>query len=147
MRNRVCIYCRRKFLPSPYRPDQKVCSSTKCQQRRRTEYHKKKLAEDQEYREQCQDSQKKWRTKNPDYLKGYRSERKRASLLKELQRLTDMVKNNVALDLRSSNANIWIVGPTHLLSEKNALASAEVIVLEAIAYSVVHERAEKNIPL
>ncbi len=147
MAKRTCIYCHRKFLPSRYRPDQKVCSSPECQRRRSTEYHKKKLADDPVYREQCQDSQRKWRTKNPNYLKMYRIGRRRARLLKELHRLADLVKNNVAFDLRSSSAHIWIVGSKDLLTETNNLASAEVIVLQVIANTVVRAETEKNIPL
>jgi len=144
---RICKYCKRWFRPSQYRPDQQVCSSQECQQRRRNDYHKKKLIEDPAYREQCLDSQEKWRKKHPDYLKSYRIERKKSGLLRELSRLTDLVKNNVAFDLRSSCAHIWIVGPKDLLSEKNNLASAEVIVLQAVANAVVRKGTEKNISL
>jgi len=56
-----------KFRPSRYHPDQAVGSSADCQRRRRTDYHRKKLIKDPAYREQCLDSQKKWREKNPHY--------------------------------------------------------------------------------
>lgn len=147
MAKRICKYCKGRFAPSRYRPDQQVCSSEKCQLRRRSDYHKRKLVEDPLYREQCLDSQKKWRGKNPDYLKSYRIERRKSGLLKELHRLTDLVKNNVALDLRSFAASVWIVSPNGLPGEKNSLASAEVIVLQAFAHAVVRKGREKNISL
>jgi len=118
-----------------------------CQRRRRNDYHRKKLNEDPLYREQCLDSQKKWRNKNPGYLKNYRAEHKKSGLLRELYRLTDLVKNNVAFDLRSSAAHIWVIWPKDLLGEKNNLASAELIVLQAIARTVVRKETEKNISL
>jgi hypothetical protein len=143
----ICRYCGQQFQPSPYRPDQQVCSAQECQRRRRNEYHRRKLNEDPLYREQCLDSQKKWRANNPDYLKSYRVERERSRLLKELHRLTDLVKNNVVFDLRSSDISLWIVGPKDLLGEKNNLACAEVIVLQAIARVAVRKGSEKNISL
>jgi hypothetical protein len=43
-----------------------------------------------------------------------------------------MVKNNAAVDLRALDASIWLVSPNGLLSEKNTLGSAKIIiVLEA----------------
>ena len=65
MEKKPCTYCKQEFYPSRYRPDQRVCSSTDCQRRRRTDYHRQKLATDPVYQEQCRDSQKKWREKNP----------------------------------------------------------------------------------
>lgn len=141
----VCAYCKRKFEPSRYRPDQKVCSMQECQRRRRREYHKKRRAEDPAYHEQCLDSQRKWRKKNPDYLKSYRAGRARSRLLRKLHELRDLVKNNVALDIRSCDASIWIVGPKGLISETNNLAGAEVIVLQVVAHAAFLRRAEKNI--
>ena len=147
MRKRICKYCNGGFAPSRYRPDQQICSSEKCQRRRRSDYHKRKLAEDPLYREQCLDSQKKWRRKNPGYSKRYRIQRRKSGLLKELHRLTDLVKNNVALDLRSFATSVWIVSPSDLPGEKNSLASAKLIVLQVIAHAVGDKGPEKNIPL
>jgi hypothetical protein len=129
MRETVCAYCKKKFRPFHRHPDQRACSSAECQRRRRAEYHRKKLATDSVYREQCRDSRKKWRDINSDhiksYMKGYRARRRgqrsshadRSRLLNELRRLHDLVKNRVALELRSFGANILLVGPGNLPSE------------------------------
>src|SRR6267154_209607 len=97
-----CTYCKQEFYPSRYRPDQRVCSSTDCQRRRRTDYHRQKLATDPVYQEQGRDSQKKWREKNPGYMKRYRAKHRigchrdveRSRSLNLLNRLADSVKNN-----------------------------------------------------
>ena len=76
MEEKVCRYCIHKFRPSRYHPDQKVCSSGDCKRRRRTDYHRKKLVEDPDYREQCRDSQQKWREKIPHYMRRYWADRR-----------------------------------------------------------------------
>src|SRR5258708_583715 len=131
MSDKLCKYCTREFRPSRYRPDQQVCSLAECQRRRRTDYHRKKLATDATYREQCRDSQAKWREKNPEYMKRYAAQHRlqaqkgmKPRLMEELNRLLKMVKNNVALDLRSLDASVWFVSPRNLPGEKNNLAGA-----------------------
>jgi hypothetical protein len=72
MVERRCLYCQQVFQPSKLQRRQAVCGGTECQCRRRTEYHRKKLTADPEYREVCRDSPRKWRSRNPDYWKQYR---------------------------------------------------------------------------
>jgi hypothetical protein len=142
MEERTCTYCIEKFRPSRYHPDQQVCSSGDCQRRRRTDYHRKKLVEDPVYREQCRDSQQKWREKNPHYMKRYWAKRrtddglnaKKSQLASELNQLLKLVKNNSAVDLRSLDASIWLVSPDGLC-EKNNLASAKIIIVLGIPSS------------
>jgi hypothetical protein len=137
MSARICRYCEKEFLPSRYRPDQQVCSLDDCQRRRRAHYHRQKLAEDRVYREQCRDSQAKWRAKNPDYMKSYRARHRRSSqtapaktrLLQELRRLLKHVENNVDQNLKSYEARVWLLVPDIEAYEKNSLARAEVLVL------------------
>jgi len=138
--NKRCTYCKQSFQTSRYRPDQRVCSSIQCQRQRRTEYHRKKLAEDPVYREQCRDSQRKWRENNPAYMQDYRADirskervSKNPGLLRELRRLLKLAKNNVALDLKSLDASVWLVCRKGVFSEKNIVASAKVVILQAIS--------------
>jgi hypothetical protein len=51
-----------------------VCDQPSCQQRRRSEYRRQKLAIDSEYRQVCRDSSRKWRARNSEYWKRYREE-------------------------------------------------------------------------
>jgi len=139
MRVKMCFYCKQKFQPSRYRPDQNVCGSPNCQRRRRTDYHRKKLAEDPGYREQCRDSQRDWRERNPGYMRAYRARRRArglsthsSDLRSELRRLLKDVKNNAVLDLKSIDGSAWLVVPSGASSEKNNLASAKIIVLQGV---------------
>jgi hypothetical protein len=60
-------HCQNIFQASKFQPRQAVCGEPACQQRRRADYHKEKLASDPEYREGCRDSPRKWRARNPGY--------------------------------------------------------------------------------
>jgi hypothetical protein len=61
MDEKTCAYCQQKFRPSRFHPEQTVCVSAECQRQPRADYHKRKLASDPTYLEQCRHSQKKWR--------------------------------------------------------------------------------------
>lgn len=145
MDEKTCVYCQQTFLPSRFHPEQTVCTSADCQRRRRADYHKRKLATDLAYLDQCRRSRKNWRERNPTYLKGYRANQRaqsRASacdsqVAKEMERLLDLAKNNRLFDLKSCDATILLVSPkgkagekNTLAIEKNTLAHAQVIVLQ-----------------
>jgi hypothetical protein len=155
MDEKTCAYCQQKFRPSRFHPEQTVCVSAECQRRRRADYHKRKLASDPEYLEQCRRSQKKWRDENPGYMKDYLAKRrtpKRSSacdsgLVVELQRLLDLARNNRVFDLKSSGVTIVLVCPegiarqkNTLALEKNTLAQAKLIVLQGSIRAVLPGR-------
>ena len=60
------------FDPCPQVPGQMYCSKKECQQVRKKEWNRKKIATDSDYREARQAAQRKWRKKNPNYWKEYR---------------------------------------------------------------------------
>jgi hypothetical protein len=64
---------------------------------------------------------------------------KRHPLTSELQRLLKLLKNNPALDLRSLDASIWLIGPNGF-NEKNSLASAKIIIVQGIPRSSDQQR-------
>lgn len=145
MNEKTCAYCMLAFLPSRFHPEQTVCTSADCQRRRRADYHKRKLANDPAYLEQCRHSQEKWRNQNPDYMKRYltnRRARKRSSVrnstvVQELERLLDLAKSSRVFDLKATDATILLVCPNDragekntLAFEKNTLAHAKLIVLQ-----------------
>lgn len=133
-----CTYCKQEFTPSRYHPTQRSCSSEECQRKRRADYHRHKVATDPGYREQCRDSQKKWRQRNPGYMKRYRMKQQVLSpqnsdkprLLNALHKLSVSVKNSSVFDLRSLDADIWLISDG-ASSVKNNLASAKIIILRA----------------
>jgi hypothetical protein len=146
MAEKTCPYCGKGFLPSPYHPDQEICDAARCQGRRRTDYHRKKMAEDPAYREQCHESQKHWREHNRAYMKHYRQRRRlhhqqqqdRIRSLGEFVRLVDVLKNNVAPDLTKLNIDAWLVPSSPISSVKNTFARMQVIVVPADSKGVLY---------
>jgi hypothetical protein len=120
-----------------YRPQQAVCSEVQCQRRRRTDYHRKKIAHDPEYHQVVLDSQKKWRGRHPDSDQQRRqanpklveTNRERQRHRDQKRRLRRLAKNNLALDLKHSASEVWLLGPKLRDLAKNNLASAQVFIL------------------
>ncbi len=137
---RRCPYCQSSFLPSIYRPQQVVCSQPECQRRRRADYHRKKLATDSEYRQVVRDSQKQWWDEHPHYQKQRRqqnpklveSNRQRQRQRDQRRRLQHLVRNNLALDLKHSASEVWLLGPKLHDLDKNNLALAQVLILPSV---------------
>ena len=137
---RRCPYCQCSFLPSIYRPQQVVCSQAECQRRRRADYHRQKLCTDPEYRQVARDSQRKWRQAHPDYLRQYLAQhteavernRQQQQRRDQKRRIRLLEKNNLALDLKCSAAEVWLVGPQVKNLEKNNLASAQVLIFQPV---------------
>jgi hypothetical protein len=140
MVQRRCRYCERVFQPSKFQPGQSVCSDSDCQRRRRSDAHRRKIASDPEYRQVCQDSSHKWRTRNPEYWRRRRESnpaivernRQQQRLRDQRRKLRDLANNNSAFDLKRSRAQVWLVGVglEHLANNNPALA--QVWVLEAL---------------
>ena len=130
--------CGLRFQPSRCHPQQKVCSQPACQQRRRAESRRQKLLADAEYREVCRESARKWRADHPGYWQQYRAshqpsvERNRIGQRQRDQRrrLLDLANNHSALDLKSSTAGVWLLGPAAQDLANNNLASAQVLILQ-----------------
>ena len=86
---RMCIYCKKWFIPNKYRPNQKVCSNLECQYKRQLEnmkrwrdqnpnYFKYREVKDTTWKETCRERARKWRHSHLEYLKLYRQEHRRA---------------------------------------------------------------------
>jgi len=86
------------------------------------------------------DSQKQWRDEHADYQKTYwhthpeaaERNRQRQRQLDRQRRVTSLVKNNVALDLKRSAAEVWLVGPDAADLVKNNVAFSEVMVFQRV---------------
>lgn len=145
---RRCLYCQSSFLPSPRRPQQRVCGQPGCQRRRRADSRRRKLATDPEYRQVVRDSRKKWSDEHPDYQRERRKakpelverNRHQQHFRDQKRRLTRLDKNNLVLDLKHSTAEIWLIGPQVPCLDRNNLVSAQVLILPA----VVQRSAESN---
>jgi len=140
MNFRHCRYCQQVFQLSPYRPQQAVCSQVPCQRRRRREYHHNKIRSDPLYADTVSRSRKKWRDAHPGYQKQYWQthpksvERNRqAQRRRDHQRhLLNLVKNNLAFDLKHSAAEVWLLGPQAENLAKNNLAFSQVLILPTV---------------
>lgn len=141
MNLRRCRFCQEQFAPSPFHPAQFACSAKACQNRRRAESRQHKLANDPDYAQSCRDSACKWRAAHPGYWKQYRAdkpeaaERNRAQQRRrdQRQRLLDLANNNSALDLKSTAAGVWLLGPLGEDLANNNLASVQVVIVPALA--------------
>lgn len=139
-KSRRCPYCQCSFLPSVYRPQQVVCSQAECQRQRRSDYHQQKLRTDAEYGQVARDSQRKWRQAHPDYLRQYLAQhagavernRQQQQRRDQKRRIRSLEKNNLALDLKHSAAEVWLVGPGLKNLEKHNLASAQVLIFQSV---------------
>jgi hypothetical protein len=137
-RKPVCPYCHKSFDPSPFHPKQKVCLSPECQRRRRTDYHRQKIVTDSDYRQACADSRKKWRENNPGYQSRYRDRneaycrrnRQKQRVRNQKRRLSMIVKNNLAIDLKRLPAEVWMTGPGLDGIVKNNLAISQVFIFQ-----------------
>ena len=138
MDQRRCAFCKRPFEPSRFHPERTACSDKLCQRQRRAHSRKQKLARDPEYRAVCRDSSRKWRTNHSGYWKRYRAakpgsvERNRIQQRQRDQRkrLVDLANNHSALDLKSSVAGVWLLGPAAEDLANNNLATAQVFILQ-----------------
>ena len=119
MEPQCCRFCRKPFQTSRFHPQQTACSHPPCQQQRRRENRQRKLAQDPEYRQVCRDSARKWRAHHPGYWKQYRAAKPQSAERNRSQqrqrdlrrRLSHLANNHSALDLKSSAAGVWWLGP------------------------------------
>jgi hypothetical protein len=111
-----------------------------CQRHRRADYHRKKIQTDPVYAQVVQDSRKQWREEHADYQKSYwrthpeaaARNRERQRQLDRQRRVISLVKNNLALDLKRSDAEVWLVGPDAANLVKNNVAFPEVMVFQRV---------------
>ena len=136
--SRRCPYCQTLFFASIYRRQQVVCSQPECQRRRKSEYHRQKMEKDAVYRQVVRDSQKQWWAEHRDYQSQRRrlqpelmnKNRERQRIRDRKSRLERLVRNNVALDLKGSGAEVWLLGPKLDVLDRNNLASAQVLIFQ-----------------
>jgi hypothetical protein len=72
LEERRCLACRKLFKPYPHVKHQSYCSKPECQKERKRRWHKQKLLDDPEYKNDRRDARRKWRLNNPDYWRRYR---------------------------------------------------------------------------
>ena len=126
---RRCRYCQSSFLPSPRRPQQRVCGQPECQSRRRADSRR--------------DSRKKWWEEHPDYQRERRKakpelvekNRQQQHFRDQKRRLVRLDRNNLVLDLKPFAREIWLISPEVPHLDRNNLVSAQVLILPSITDS------------
>lgn len=152
--NRRCPYCQQAFQPSPYRLQQRACSQAECQRHRRADYHRQKIRTDPLYAQVVRDSRRQWQAEHSDYQKTYwqthseaaERNRERQRQRDRQRRVTNLVKNNVALDLKRSTAEVWLVGPEAADLVKNNVAFSEVLIFQRVV-SALPESCKEQRPV
>lgn len=152
MKQRKCIYCGKSFQPSPYHPNQRVCSRKICRRKRDRDYHHRKLLTDETYRTTCRESKKHWRERNPDYHREYR--KNHPSLVaqnRHLQRKRDRRRKHrqTVAQLHDcftepNQSPICVMSFQKKNLDKNMLAFPEVIVFKGISETVFDQNLDKN---
>jgi hypothetical protein len=151
--DRRCPYCQQAFQLSPYRLQQRACSQAECQRRRRADYHRQKIRTDPLYAQVVRDSRKQWQAEHAAYQKTYwqthpeaaERNRERQRQRDRQRRVTNLVKNNVAVDLKRSTAEVWLVGSETADLVKNNVAFSEVLVFQRVT-SAVPESCKEQPP-
>ena len=136
---RRCPYCQSLFLPSPRRPQQRVCARPECQSRRRADSRRQQLARDPVYVQVVRESQKQWWNEHRNYQKERRKakpevaerNRQRQHARDQKRRLARLVRNNLVLDLKQSVSVAWLVVPVQRL-DRNNLVPAQVLILPSV---------------
>ncbi len=72
MKRRKCKHCGRSFILTSRHPNQKYCSQKECQRVRKTDWQRRKLAGDEDYRINQADCWANWASQHPGYWKQYR---------------------------------------------------------------------------
>ena len=123
MKDRRCRFCRQVFQPAPYHPQQQVCGNPVCQNQRRRDYHRQKIASDPVYQQVCLESPRKWRKATPDYWKKYRQKHpEQVERNRRQQRLRD--KKRRLVNLANNNLATWQVLTFHSHDPSRSVSSA-----------------------
>lgn len=72
MKRRKCNHCGRSFVVTSRHPDQTYCSRKECQRARKTDWQRRKLASDEDYRVNQAACWADWASRHPGYWKRYR---------------------------------------------------------------------------
>ncbi len=135
--------CRELFTPCPQVPNQEYCSKKECQRARKREWNRKKLETDADYRKVRQESQERWRKKNPDYWKKYRARRedyvhrnRQQQQARNRKRQQNALGNRIAKTDECLEKNSVVNGRYRLIPIRgDTLAKTDESIVEIIAIS------------
>lgn len=98
------------------------------------------MSADADYAQGVRDSQRKWRECHLSYQKQYREKhpeavkqnRQKQRQRDRRRRVQNLVKNNVAFDVKHCAAEVWLVGPAAGDLDKNNLASSQLLIFQSV---------------
>lgn len=70
-----CTHCRRCFVPNPRVKTQRFCSNKPCQQARKANWQRNKMATDPDYQANQRDAGQAWQSRHRNYWRHYRQKR------------------------------------------------------------------------
>jgi len=134
--------CRRLFVVSARHPNQRYCSRIKCQRARKTKWQSKKIAIDEDYRKNQDDSQQRWlakktwdwkkyRENNPEYTRKNREKQKKRDRSKRAAKnkapiLENLAKMDAVTDENKIKSGIYTIIP----APRNDLAKMDALTVK-----------------
>ena len=114
---RQCHVCNQSFTPLPQHPQQKFCPNITCKKAGKSLWQRNRMQTDPEYKENQALINKTWYTKNLNYKKNYRENKKKLAENIELfkQQLQEELYLNPAnykltlIEPLSGKMDLWIV--------------------------------------
>ena len=143
-----CACCGRYLPRDPRIKNQRFCGCKKCQQYRKNEWQRKKMACDPDYQANKKESQLAWQGKNKDYWKRYRrnhpvyvfinrqkqKERENKQRLQSCQDVSapsaDLAKKDALNSLFNDNSISYFLTPT-----AGSLAKKDAIIVKVVPIS------------
>lgn len=119
---KFCTCCGVAFEPRPQVPLQTYCSSPDCQRMRRQRWHRDKLQNDPDYRDNQNRAQHAWLDRQPDYWRQYREKntayaernRSRQRSKPASPRSTDLAKMYASIGPRVLQAGVYRITSVQL---------------------------------
>jgi len=111
-----CPSCQEMFPVYAHIPNQCYCSKHKCQNERRQQWRKKKMALDKAYKANQYDAQKRWCQKNKDYWRCYRELHPEYV---EHNRQLQKIRNQRRKGTINSSDTRTVIAKRYVLNQKN----------------------------
>jgi hypothetical protein len=130
-RQSQCAHCRRRYVPNPRVKTQRFCSHKPCQQARKTQWQRDKMAADPDYQANQRDARYTGQRQHPDYWRHYR--RRRAEYRERnrlLQSHRDQTRRAKPLAKMDASGAVTFVNPGiyHLIpATGNVLAKMDAL--------------------
>ena len=142
-----CKHCHRQLSPHPRVKNQQFCGRKACQRARKSQWQRRKIATDADYRKNQQESSKNWQEQNRDYWSRYRSDhehyRDRNRQLQKVRDARRRAKRLAKMDALKTK-NDMIPGAYYLISIGDDLAKMDASVQKIFIIPDSYRRSCKS---